>query len=171
VEQFYRFVWNATIALSIGRISAAQGATALANIAPLSSVMRVAMTGISWNPGCPVPLDDLAAVLVKYTGFDGLTPDGTPIVNKRFAEEVWHIFTDLHDVHFPINKISPWENYGPDKYAEGKVSPDSKVFRIFARYDWLGAASTKTRRIICTFIRKRTAARSKSSSLSNPWRT
>jgi hypothetical protein len=92
------------------------------NIAPLSANMRAAMTGKSWNPDCPVPLEDLAAVRVKYFGFDDLSQEGVLVVHKRFAAEVSKIFQELYEIHFPINKISPWENYGPDVYAEKDIT-------------------------------------------------
>ncbi|HEY3741209.1 MAG TPA: M15 family metallopeptidase [Bryobacteraceae bacterium] len=89
---------------------------------PLSPAARAAMTGVSWKPGCPVPLDDLVAVKVKYLGFDGSRHEGTVVVNKRFADDIVHIFADLYGIHFAIHKISPWENYGEDKYAEQDIT-------------------------------------------------
>jgi hypothetical protein len=91
-------------------------------ISPLSADMRAAMTGKSWKDGCPVPLDDLAAVQVTYLGFDSLTHDGVLVVHKRFAADASAIFQELYETHFPINKVSPWENYGPDVYAEKDVT-------------------------------------------------
>jgi hypothetical protein len=80
------------------------------------------MTGKSWKPGCPIPLDDLAAIRVTYFGFDSLTHDGTLVVHKRFADEASKIFQELYEIRFPINKVSPWENYGPDVYAEQNIT-------------------------------------------------
>jgi hypothetical protein len=117
VRAFNPSIAIASIALGL----AAQTATD-PNISPLSNEMRTAMTGKSWEPVCPVPLDDLAAVRVKYQGFDGLPHDGILVVHKRFAADISHIFADLYDTRFPINKISPWENYGPDRYAEQDIT-------------------------------------------------
>jgi hypothetical protein len=91
-------------------------------ISSLSADMRAAMTGKSWKPGCPIPLDDLAAVQVTYFGFDGLTHEGTLVVHKRFAADASKIFQELYAIRFPINKVSPWENYGPDIYAEQNIT-------------------------------------------------
>jgi hypothetical protein len=99
--RLFRTLWFAACGCAaVGLI--AQTATAPRNISPVSPGMRAAMTGISWKPGCPVPLDDLVAVRVKYLGFDGLTHDGTLVVHKRFADDVSHIFAGLYDVHRKI---------------------------------------------------------------------
>lgn len=96
--------------------------TANPNISPLSAEIRAAMTGKSWKPGCPVSLDDLAAVRVTYLGFDDRTHQGTLVLHKRFAAEAAQIFDELYKIRFPINKIAPWENYGPDVYAEQDIT-------------------------------------------------
>ncbi|MGO9259264.1 MAG: M15 family metallopeptidase [Bryobacteraceae bacterium] len=115
------FIGNAALALAISGRAMAQVAPD-PNIVPLSREVRMAMTGRSWNPCCPVPLDDLVGVSVRYIGFDGFTHDGILVVHKRVATDVSHIFAELYDIHFPINRISPWENYGPDKYAEQDIT-------------------------------------------------
>ncbi|HEX3985101.1 MAG TPA: M15 family metallopeptidase [Acidobacteriaceae bacterium] len=102
------------------------GATAPAartpNVVPLSPAQRAAMTGKSWKPGCPVSLDDLDSIRVIYYGFDSRTHQGTLIVHKRFADEAAQIFDELYKARFPINKIEPWGNYGPDVYAEQDIT-------------------------------------------------
>ncbi len=92
---------------------AQNGAGVPAKITPLSAETRAAMMNKSWTPGCPVPLDDLASIQVTYFGFDHLTHVGTLVVHKRFAAEVYAIFEELYAVRFPINRISPYENYKP----------------------------------------------------------
>jgi hypothetical protein len=103
-------------------LSALLSAQTSPNIHPLTAAQRAAMTGKSWKPECPVPLDDLAAVQVTYFGFDSLTHDGTLVVHKRFAPEAAKIFSELYAIRFPINKVSPWESYGPDVYAEQDIT-------------------------------------------------
>jgi D-alanyl-D-alanine carboxypeptidase len=91
-------------------------------ITPLSPAQRTAMTGKSWRPGCPVPLDDLASVRVMYWGFDNQTHQGTLILHKRFAPEAAQIFEQLYAVHFPIRKVDLWSSYGSGVYAEQDVT-------------------------------------------------
>lgn len=114
-----RYAALLALALSAGAVTAA--APGPSDIQPVSPAMRAAMTGTAWKPGCPVPLSDLDAVRVPYWGFDA-AHQGTLVVHKRFAADVDHIFRDLYAVHFPINKIAPWEQYGPDVYAERNIT-------------------------------------------------
>jgi hypothetical protein len=107
----------ATVALAF-----ALAVSAPAQVAPLTLEARTAMTGKSWKAGCPVPLEDLAAVTVKYLGFDQLTHEGTLVVHKRIAAEVAQILAGLYEARFPIHRIGAWEDYGPGKYAEQDVT-------------------------------------------------
>jgi hypothetical protein len=91
-------------------------------IAPLSSEMKAAMIGKSWKPGCPVSLDDLVSVRVVYLDFDGHTQEGMLIVNKRIADDTSRVFQELYSIRFPIHKVAPWENYGPDVYAQQNIT-------------------------------------------------
>ncbi len=38
---------------------------------PISPALAKRMTGVSWRPGCPVPLRDLRVVRATHHGFDG----------------------------------------------------------------------------------------------------
>ena len=118
----YRLKCVAAIVFAVSACASAQISGSSTKISPLSTDMRVAMTGKSWKPGCPVPLDDLAAVQVTYFGYDGLAHEGTLVVHKRFAADASKIFQELYEIRFPINRISPWENYGPDIYAEQNIT-------------------------------------------------
>ena len=80
------------------------------------------MTGKSWHEGCPVSLDDLAAVTVAFVGFDGAEHSGTIVVHRQLAAEVADIFEQLHAARFPIATVAPWEDYGPRVYAEKNVT-------------------------------------------------
>ena len=57
--------------LALAALAGPAAAADAAAIAPLSPEARAAMTGKSWHEGCPVGLDDLAAVKVAFVGFDG----------------------------------------------------------------------------------------------------
>jgi hypothetical protein len=96
--------------------------TSAADIAPLSAAERAAMTGKSWQPGCPVPLDDLVSVKVKYQGTDSAPHTGSLIVHKRVASDVAAIFAELYAAKFPIYRIEPWEKYGANVYAEQNIT-------------------------------------------------
>lgn len=124
LEDGFRFIAAAVCSLSICASAQTAGPKPPrgAAIAPLSAEMKAAMTGTSWKPGCPVPLDDLEAVRVTYFGFDGLMHQGDLVVHKRFAAETAQIFDELYAVRFPIRKVAPYEEYGPDVYAEQDIT-------------------------------------------------
>jgi D-alanyl-D-alanine carboxypeptidase len=46
------------------------------------------MTGVSWKPGCPVPLEDLRAIRMRFWGFDARAHKGVLIVNADVAGDV-----------------------------------------------------------------------------------
>jgi hypothetical protein len=91
-------------------------------ISPLSAGMKATMTGKSWKQGCPVSLDDLALVRVKYLGFDGLAHEGKLVVHQRIADDVVSVFDDLFKARFPIQKIGFWDDYGGGVYAEQNIT-------------------------------------------------
>jgi hypothetical protein len=99
------------------------GQHVLADIAPLSSEQRAAMTGKAWQPDCPVPLDDLAAVRISYWGYDDANHTGIIVIHKRFAVDVEKIFQELYAIKFPIAKVSPYENFelGKSAYSNATV--------------------------------------------------
>jgi hypothetical protein len=70
------------------------------------------MTGVSWRPGCPVPLGDLRLLRVSYHGFDGRTRTGRLIVHRDVAREVLSVFRRLYAARFPIRRLVPVDAYG-----------------------------------------------------------
>jgi hypothetical protein len=101
---------------------AGQAVAEPAAIGPLSPEVRAAMTGKSWHAGCPVGLDDLAAVRVTFVGFDGADHEGAIVVHRQLAAEVADIFEALRAAKVPIETVAPWEEYGPRVYAEKNVT-------------------------------------------------
>jgi hypothetical protein len=70
--------------------------------------------GASWHSGCPVAPSGLRAVTVPYYGFDGKDHSGTIIVAASVAADVLEIFTQLHQMRFPIRSIIPVSAFGAD---------------------------------------------------------
>ncbi len=81
---------------------------------PLPEDVKEKMEGVSWKPGCPVPLEDLAYVRVTYWGFDDKKHRGEIIVHREVAGEVADIFKDLYAAKFPIQKVKLIDEYGAD---------------------------------------------------------
>jgi hypothetical protein len=59
----------------------------------------------TWDPDCPVSLDDLRYVTVAYWGFDDLAHTGELLVNTDAAEAVVEVFRLLHEARFPIEEM------------------------------------------------------------------
>jgi hypothetical protein len=108
-------------ALALGFVVAiadfAMGATAatppfVGKVTPLSAKQRAGMTGVSWQPGCPVPLGDLRLLTVSHWGFDGRRRTGRLVVHATAASPLRTVFRGLYAARFPVRKIVPIEAYG-----------------------------------------------------------
>jgi hypothetical protein len=82
-----------------------------AQVAPLSSAERAAMTPSVWRPGCPVPLSALRRVTLTYVGFDGRAHRGALVVDASVAAPVARAFGQLYAARFPIRRMQPIEAY------------------------------------------------------------
>jgi len=76
------------------------------------------MIGHSWNPGCPVELNQLAYLKLSYWGYDQKPHIGILIVHKQVATEVVSIFKILYNHHFPIYEMKPYDIYPDGEYAK-----------------------------------------------------
>ncbi|MGH9120092.1 MAG: M15 family metallopeptidase [Acidimicrobiales bacterium] len=59
----------------------------------------------SWEPACPVTLDELRYVTVGFWGFDDRPHTGELIVNAAFADSIAGVFGQLFDARFPIEEM------------------------------------------------------------------
>ena len=79
---------------------------------------RATMVGVSWKPGCPVPIDDLRIITMNHWGFDGAVHEGGRLmVHKDVAKAVTKAFGKAFDARFPIRRIELIEAYGADDDA------------------------------------------------------
>ena len=81
------------------------------SVRPISSELKIKMQKYTWRKGCPIAINDLAAVEVSYWGFDDKVHQGALIVKKELASEVLDIFKEIYQYKFPIKKINPIEYY------------------------------------------------------------
>jgi hypothetical protein len=86
-------------------------------ISPLSPELQARMTGVSWHPGCPVPLSDLCLVSVSHWGFDSRVHQGLLVVHKDVAASVLGVMRRLFDSGFPIRSMRLIDDFGGDDYA------------------------------------------------------
>ncbi|WP_084105545.1 M15 family metallopeptidase [Demequina sp. NBRC 110056] len=59
----------------------------------------------SWEPGCPVHIDDLAYIQMPYWGFDQQVHTGEMIVHDDHAEEIAGVFEKIFAAQFPIEEM------------------------------------------------------------------
>jgi hypothetical protein len=83
----------------------------------LTADERAAMTGVSWRPGCPVPLERLRRVTLSHWDFSGTVRRGVLIVRADVADEVAEIFGRLFRDRFPIRRMVPVDEYDADDFT------------------------------------------------------
>ena len=86
------------------------------NIRSIDENYAKQMEGITYQKECPVSLDDLRIVNVKYLGFDDKEHFGDIVVHKDISLEVSQIFEELLAINYPIRKIFPIEKYNGDDF-------------------------------------------------------
>jgi len=89
-------------------------------IDPLPPSLQYEMRGETWEPGCPVPLGDLALLRFNYWGFDGEVERGPMVVNAAVAEDVLGVFRELFQARFPIRRVLLAKRFRPN------ADPDSR---------------------------------------------
>ncbi|MGH2680940.1 MAG: M15 family metallopeptidase [Actinomycetota bacterium] len=83
-------------------------------ITRLPDGIREWMNGISWRPGCPVPLRDLRLIRLRYWGFDRRAHAGRLVVHADVAKTIAGVFGRLYEVSFPIRQMRLVDAYGAD---------------------------------------------------------
>lgn len=84
---------------------------------PLPEATREAMTGVSWEPGCPVALDDLALLEMPHATFDGGTADGVMVAHRAVTADLLGVFAAAHDAGFPLERMRLIADYDGDDDA------------------------------------------------------
>ena len=87
-------------------------------IQPIPTATQTLMRQYTWQPDCPVTLDELAYINLTYWGFDEQAHEGSLIVHQTLSQEVVSLFKGLYDKRFPIEKMIPMYHYqGKDELA------------------------------------------------------
>jgi D-alanyl-D-alanine carboxypeptidase-like protein len=82
------------------------------SVTALDPAVRRGMTGVSWRPGCPVPLASLRLLRLSYWGFDGQVHQGELVVNADAVRAVRTAFRGLFGARYPIHRMRLVEAYG-----------------------------------------------------------
>ncbi len=79
---------------------------------PEGIVSAMRASGV-WQDSCPVPIERLSLIRIRYLDFDGKEKeDGEIIALDTLAEPIATIFLRLLKERFPIKKIRPVHEYG-----------------------------------------------------------
>jgi hypothetical protein len=75
------------------------------------------MTGVSWRPGCPVSLDDLTMLKIRYWDAAGKTQTGRMVVHHDVEDAVLKAFQQVYEARYPIARMRLVDEYGGDDDA------------------------------------------------------
>ena len=82
------------------------------NISKISPEIKQRMLkGGSWRQGCPIPLEKLRYLHLRYLDFYGNSVMGEMIVHKDVSREVVEIFHELYTIGYPIHKMKLVSDY------------------------------------------------------------
>ena len=88
-----------------------------AKVQPIPAAVRAQMTGVSWRPGCPVPLSGLRLLTLTYRGFDRRAHTGRLVANRDAAATLVSVFRRLYAADFPIRRMRLVDVYSGDDYS------------------------------------------------------
>lgn len=83
-----------------------------ARVESLPPAVQASMRGVSWRPGCPVPLSHLRLLTLRHWGFDGRVHQGRLVVHEAVSAPLLSVFRRLYEARFPIRRMRPIEAYG-----------------------------------------------------------
>ena len=99
---------------AIVRDSASIDAAFEAVVEPISDALAQEMIGVSWHPGCPVPIASLRLITMDHWGFDGQKHRGELVVHEDVADDIVSVFGTLFAARFPILRMDRIEHYDGD---------------------------------------------------------
>ncbi len=98
-----------TLMLTLSLFAEAEYQSTISHITP--QIKKRMIEGNSWRKGCPVSLEDLRYLRMKYIDFKGKEMMGEMVVHKDVAREVIEIFGELYTMDYPIKKMKLVSDY------------------------------------------------------------
>ncbi|RUR10330.1 M15 family peptidase [Legionella septentrionalis] len=89
----------------------------IAIISNIPAGIKGEMEKYTWHPECPVPLNKLSYIKMRYWGFDNKPHMGEMIVNKSLATEITKLFKFLYEHKFPIERMELMHQFKGDDDA------------------------------------------------------
>ena len=105
-----------SLALLGAAASSARTTAFRGSVSEIPASLHETMTGVSWRPGCPVPLSDLRLVRASHWGFDGRVHAGRIVVHRDVAGDVLGVLRRLYAARFPIRRMIPVDAYGASDF-------------------------------------------------------
>jgi hypothetical protein len=102
--------------LAVLAVAAALAPGFHSRVQPIPPALRAQMVGVSWRPGCPVPLADLRLMTLTYRGFDGRVHTGQLVAHEDAAADLVAVFRRLYAAGFPIRRMQLVDRYGGDDF-------------------------------------------------------
>jgi len=88
-----------------------------ATISPITPAIKQRMIkGGSYKNYCPININDLRYIKLKFIGFDYKEHTGELIVNKSIANDIVVIFKKLYDAKYPIKQMRLVSDFGASDY-------------------------------------------------------
>jgi hypothetical protein len=87
-----------------------------ARISRIGPRLAERMTGVSWRPGCPVPLSGLRVLALRHWDMDGRVRTGRLVAAAEQAPRLVRVFRRLFASRFPIRRMRLVDAYGGDDF-------------------------------------------------------
>lgn len=81
---------------------------------PIDETLKARMLHKSYKPEADFSLNELVYIEVLHYDFKGEIRTGELVVNRRIADKVLAIFTELFDAKYPIEKLRLIDDYDAD---------------------------------------------------------
>jgi hypothetical protein len=106
----------------------------------ISDEVFARMDGKSFKADCTTKRSSLRYVRVLHIGFDGMTHIGELVVNKKIAENMIDIFSELYSAGYKIEKMHLVDDYGADDNLSMADNNTSSF-----NFRWVNGSSTLSR--------------------------
>jgi hypothetical protein len=87
----------------------------------------IAGPGGSWRPGCPVEIEALRWVTVRFIGPDGAPKDGALVAHHQAVDALVRAFEAIYAAGFPLTSVQPIEAFGGQD-AASMAADNTSVF-------------------------------------------
>ncbi len=86
------------------------------NVSAIDESSRLDLAS-TWQPGCPVALEDLRLVELSHWNYESESVTGRLVIQRDHVDAVIDIFGQLHALRFPIERMQLIDEYSGDDQA------------------------------------------------------